>query len=54
MSAAGAIVQKILRPEMIQPVSVRFAVVAGRVRSCFASLPAEEKTVPSRAISSSV
>jgi hypothetical protein len=46
--------KKILRPETIQPVSVRFAVVLGRVRSCLGSLPAEAKTVPFRAISSRV
>ena len=46
--------QNTLWPGDDPAVSVRVAVVAGRVRSCPSSLPAAAKTVPSRAICSSV
>jgi hypothetical protein len=46
--AAGAIVQKTLRPLTAHPSPVRRAVVEGRVRSWPGSLIAAAMTVPSR------
>ena len=50
--AAGDMVQKILRPSIRQPDSVRVAVVEGRVRSWPGSLIAVAMITPSRAIAS--
>ena len=44
-------VQKIFRPSMRQPESLRVAVVEGRVRSCCGSLIAAANTARSAAIS---
>ena len=44
--AAGDIVQKIFRPSIRQPPSVRVAAVGGRVRSCPGSLTAAASTTP--------